>query len=393
MRKSLVLVFLCSLITGLSAQTLEGIWISSSRMDIQKRYESTYIQYDEVLNNKIEKIEIDTFYLNAYALIHFLENKEIIIQGIGGKKNLGNYTKALDTLSVEIDTFKFKLVNRKENLMLIDFDSGWQNSHLIFEKMTPLSSLSNDKMELDFEKDSYWKVRADSNSTNCGLEFHFLDEEHVMLSQFYDKKNARTTLGEYKIALYENNIFLYVLDQHSLNDIMFRIYADSENILFAQNFEVNWGTHPPSKHEIEIVRAKLPNKRELKEIKKSIMGTWFLDDTVLPFDTTNSEYKHFDEQFYELSFSKEGSFSIAYGGVLVRENERTPQTKEIRGTWEVASTGHYIKMKTNGGSLEYMSIIEVTTNSLLVGMDTESLDFEMTYSSHLIRLKKGDNKR
>jgi hypothetical protein len=393
MRKPLLLIIFCSLITGLSAQTLEGIWISSSRMDVQKRTDSTYFEGDEILSKELEKIEIDTFYHNAYALIHFLENREIIFQGIGGKKGLGSYTKALDTLTVVIDTIELKLLNRNENLILLDLDSGWQNSHLIFEKLLPLSSLSKEKMRLDFEKESYWKVKADSNSMNFGYEFHFLDSGHVTLSQFNNEWNASTSWGEYKTAIYENNLFLYILDRHSLDDRMFRIYSDSTNVLFAQNFDDNWGDKPPSKHELQLVRAVLPSKKELKEIKKSLTGVWILDDTVLPFDTAFSEYKRLDEQFYELNFSKNGDFSISYGGVLTNENESTPRSKEIKGTWEVGPTGRYIKMKIDSGYMEYMTLIDVTKKSLSVGMDTESLDFEMTYSHHLIRLKKGANKR
>lgn len=248
-------------------------------------------------------------------------------------------------------------------------------------------------MRLDFEKESYWKVKADSNSMNFGYEFHFLDSGHVTLSQFYNEWNASTSWGEYKTAIYENNLFLYVLDRHSLDDRMFRIYSDSTNVLFAQNFDDNWGDEPPSKHELQLIRAVLPNKKELKEIKKSLTGVWILDDTVLPFDTAFSEYKRLDEQFYELNFSKNGDFSISYGGVLANENESTPRSKEIKGTWEVGPTGRYIKMKIDGDYMEYMTLIDITKNSLSVAMDTESLDFEMTYSHHLIRLKKGANKR
>ncbi len=389
MRKYLFLIFLYSLNSSLPAQKIEGIWISSNKMNIQKRTDSTYLEGVEILSKKLEKVKIDTFYHNAYALIHFLDNNEIIVQGIGGKKRLGSYTKLIDTLIVEIDTIKFKMIAKKENLILLDLDTGWQNNHLIFEKLLPSSSLSKDKIEFNFEKESYWKISTDSNSLNFGLEYHFLDSGNVILSQFNDGWNAYTSHGEYETIIYENDLFLYILDwNHSSgSERLFRIYSDSANRFFAQTFEENW-KEPSSRQELVFIRAILPIKKELNEIKKSLLGTWALDDTLLPFDPDLSEYKSFDDQYYELIFSKNGEFSISYGGVLMDDNERIPSSKQIRGTWEVGSTGHYIKMKIDDYYIKYMTIIGLSTNSLSIAMDTESPDFEITYSNHQIRLKR-----
>lgn len=87
MRKLLLLIFLRNLISGLSTPTLEGIWISSSRMDVQKRTDSTYFEGAEILSKKLNNIEIDTFCNDAYALIHFLDNEVTLIQSDNKIKN------------------------------------------------------------------------------------------------------------------------------------------------------------------------------------------------------------------------------------------------------------------------------------------------------------------
>lgn len=388
MKKPLIFLLFFGNLEGIQAQNLEGIWISSNRMDVQTIDSSTYLEEAEFFTEKLEAVEVDTSYFEAYLLVHFFNNHEVAIHGIGGETGHGNYSQKIDTLILDIDSLTIKSVKRQDNLILLDPNSSGTNNHLIVEKLHPISDLKGDRLTSFFEKGSYWKVKTDSSSSNFGLEFQLLDSGEMVLSQFYPAGFAMTSWGNYKCATYENNLFLYLLDRGSLRERMFRMYSRSKNGLVAQGFEKDGLGQPFSKRHYLVEKSDLPKQKHLTRIHNALLGKWFLNEPVLPYDSLFGRYTTFEEQFYELEVLEQGDLVIHYGGVYVNENERKPLSRKIYGTWELGPTGRYLRIITQERRLEYMTIVNLSNDSLLITIDIEALDWDAMYSHHFLPLEK-----
>ena len=369
-----------------NAQSLEGIWLSSSRVDVQQTPDSSYWENGEWRTISLSTPRLDTAYFSAYVLMHFLPQKEVVVKGIGMEENRGTYTRQADTIIMILDTTQLKLFYEKDRLCSIGSGSDWQTSYFVFERLVPRASLANNDSKIDFHQDPYWKIIADTNSLNLGLEIVFLDSTDVVISQITNNQFSYTSSGEYRTDSYENNFFLYIIDAYSLDDKMFRLFSDSGNSYQAQIYEFEHDKLP-TKRELSLVSAELPSENELNTLKKMLIGMWKLNGQLLEGDTLLTDLD-IQNEFYELRFTKDGKYTALYEGISSNKEDTQLFSEKTDGIWEVGYTGEYILLRENNEHEKYLTLTQLTEQLLWFNAEFELPDTDNTVVYSQIKMIK-----
>lgn len=369
---SYFLILFCSVISC-KTDSLDGIWITTQRVDVYN-----------------EPSSIDTSYASTFALIEFQGEKNIFLQGVGGQKIQGIYRRVSDSeLSVKVDSMDYIIVEQGEQLIFSSIKSSYQNSYFVFERMSPPSTLSSKKLEnIDFTTDTYWKVEADTNSMNYGFEYLFLDSGEMIMNQVVDDYGS-ISWGTYQRANHSNNLFLYVVGGPSLEERMYRVYAQSYNKLNAQLFENIYDDIPFKKQKIVFTKKTLPKEEKLSKTKEVLYGDWINGNKAFFTSSPISILSEYDNQSYELRLLRDGNFSINYSGTLLEDNKE--YERSINGTWELGRTGKFIILTTSKGFIKLVSILELTQNVLSISLEIEDIKEDDFYiSNHTVNLKKNN---
>ncbi len=377
----LIIVFLSSSLQG---QTLDGLWISAYQMNVQQITERLDPPNEAVL---LDQIELDTFYQEAFGLIEFLNSHELIFKGLGNPERKVNYVQNVDTIITKVDTLKLKFLINNNRLTLLDPDSSWQFNHFVFERLTPDSTKPLEFSS--FEIGSYWQVDADTTSLNFGLEVFFLDSGEVIISQFSDDL-SRTSIGDYHTDTFKNNLFLYLLDGYSLDQKMIRFYDWNQSFLKAQSYEFGFGDEPPILTSFQLNKLELPSKKSRKTIEKTVVGSWRLLDTGVPFYSEFSDYDSLENEYFNFTITK-SDFEITYGAEFIKQDQRDLLTETINGTWTLGPTGRFLEMTYSNGQISYLTISELTKDSFAFNLSLKTPDSHHGYRSNKIKLKGANN--
>lgn len=366
------------------AQELDGLWFSTSRMNIQQRTESTDLVDGEFITKELDHIQIDTFYFNAEAILNFFPDNNFEIKGLGNSIGTGTYSLSNDTIVAQVDTLQLKLVQLEDHLLLIDLDSGWQYNQFIFERLKPVPS--EPLVIPDFRSNSYWIVESDTSSINHGLEIIFLDSASLIITQFQNDYTY-TSRGDYKTDSYLNNLYLYFINRNTLDDRMFRLFDWNQDSYKAQCYELAFGEEPPEKQSFEFRTITLPSNKTLKQIKKRLTGSWSLTEGEIPFEPELSDFDQVEKGFLQFQID-DSSFEIYYGGEFTNENDRQRLSEKLEGNWKLGRTGKFLELQLTSGETRYLTIAEISKRSFAFNMELKTPDSEGVYRSQTIKLER-----
>lgn len=376
---------------NLLGQNIDGTWISVARLDVVN--DSTYLTKSDSLS-PYEPITADSAYFNQYGLIlEFMDNQDFKFGGIGTELKTGKYQLSNEEIHLKIDTvFLLAQLNGNQLIILDQDTTNWQSSHIILQKLNPNSTITPKSATTKITKNKYWKFSGDSLSNSFGMSLYFADTSTVIINRITDQWNTGTTSGTYKLRSYQNNLFLYIFDEFSMDEILLRVYSAENNNYLATSYEQGWYTEIPSKHEILIKRNPIPTNRQLKRIKKDLIGHWTSNLRAFPFDPELSDYESIEDCYFEFIFSEE-TFKIEYGGVMINDSTKTPKKVEYNGAWEIGKTGNYLLLTTNEGYTKYLTLVEINQTEALISMNTKAVDSDWVDVNHSIELSKAGNRR
>lgn len=381
--KILLSLIFCFTTLLVNAQKLDGLWVSSFRMNIQQLTERLDPDHGPV---ELDRIEVDTFYREAFGILEFLPQNKLVIKGLGKPEKYATYELRKDTILARLDTLQLKFLSYNDHLILLDPDSSWQFNHFVFERMSPNSSkkLTAPNLELN----TYWVFQTDSNSINYGLELFVHDSGQLIVSQFHDDV-SRTTFSDYNIDKFRNNLFLSFFDL--INEKMIRLYDWEMYSFKAQSYEFGFGHEPPILTNFTLEKHELASRKTRQTIKKNLIGSWVIRNNGIPFDPEFSHYNSLENEYFNFLITKT-DFEISYGAVFVNQNQKDFLTEKINGTWNLGTTAKYLELTYNNERIHYLTISKLSDDTFHFSLSLKMPDSDHHYSSQTIKLKGANNR-
>lgn len=380
----LLLSFLILFQENIISQEIESIWISSYRKDLRKSAESSPNFGDSLLVEE-EVIESDTFYTNAYMLIEFKNSKEIIIKGIGGKSSIGTYKIRKGKLKIKIKNEKLKGRIENDNVVLSFKYSKYLTEEFYFEKIRNSELDSRNLPDSSEFYNTYWKVITDTNSTNYGVSFHFLDSNQVILTRDYGKFGF-SNWGEFNIDKYGNHLFISVLDRQFLEDCFFNVYKQNGDTFYANNYDVKpFSESPPPLIELKLKKLSFLEDSEIAKIKDNLIGNWSAINEPIPNESDLWGYS-LENQYYNLEFDT-SKFRIIKGAVLNDGITKNPKEIILTGNWEISPTGNYLKLHVENSWTRFLTINLLENDYAEFFLCVEAIEEPMK-STETIKMKK-----
>lgn len=374
-----------------NGQDFKGIWISTHDRELRTVNERYDLQDDEFVTIKLDTAEIDTFYYKAHMLIDFIDDKNVIVKGIGGRQEKCKYTAKNNCLTIKTKEYILKGQISKNSVIISNKRNNSETRETFFEKLN--ESKITDKIGLDSISfiNSNWAVDTDTSSHNYGFNYHFLDSAIAIINQDFGDFGY-TNWGEWKIDWYKNHLFVVVTDRDRLETMVFHFYDRTGNTLIGNTHEhYTFATEPPPLKDIKLIKHELLDSVQLKTLEADLTGKWMATNNPLSLDTT-FQYKHKVDtilnQIFEIDFNNDKTFRLEKSGTIVKQTDKIYKQDTLTGDWEISKTGGYIVLKPENSWFRYLTINKLKSDYLEVFCEFESLYDEHMTSNETIKMRK-----
>lgn len=368
------------------SQGLEEIWVLTAKMDVLN---DSIISLQPDSLNKYTDVLPDSSYFSQYGfLIEFSDNNSVSYGNIGQHIKSGHYLQYNDTIKFQADTLKIKAIKNQDLLTVLDLDkTNWQNSHFIFDRLNSRSIKNVENSIQDFRMKQYWHIKTDSLSKSFGINLLLTDSSRVIIHRRYDDWYSETTSGLFQLNQYKNNLFLYIIDEMSLDEYFFHIFSKEDDVYFSESFERGRNVEKPTRFINSFSNINLPTLKDLKSISNKLIGNWRSSGSSFPFDARLSEFDSIVDTYYYCRFSK-NKFEIRYGGTLLKEGQRVPKSVKYIGNWKIGRTGKYLELYPENDYLIYLTIKKLTKKEAIISISTEAVDDDWSEIKNSIELRK-----
>ncbi|MEQ8712311.1 MAG: hypothetical protein RIC80_04805, partial [Cyclobacteriaceae bacterium] len=304
----------------------------------------------------------------------------LVLGGIGGEFKNGNYKLVVEIIIIEVDIMSLAGILKSGQLLIFDRDQVPKPySFLILEKLESTPDLNSKAAYRAILSNEYWRLISDSLSISTGLTYHFIDTNQVLINNnriyngIVDNWNLSVNPGKYRLETYQNQVFLYVIDEIRLEQYFYSVKRKIDGAYLVDSFEQGWYREPPTKHRVLLKKEVLPSKRDIKKLEKSLLGKWHSIGTAFPFYPELSGYDSIHSEYLTLDFSK-STFLIEYGANLIGKDTSLYKVNRLNGEWELGRTGKYVFLETDEGYHRYMTIKNVTDSSAIVSVSLWAID-------------------
>ncbi|GAB5527241.1 MAG: hypothetical protein Roseis2KO_51130 [Roseivirga sp.] len=340
-------------------------------------------------NRSLEEIEIDSFYSEASVIVQFLPQNKFILTPLFEEKRTGTYFQKQDTIFAKTDSTNWYFSVKNEELVLLDLDSGWQSTRILFERLSPAGLNNNFKIKDRINEHTYWRLSVDSSSRYFASSLYFYSTDSIVIEKRFSDSYGSTGVGRYNLDFFEGHTFISYYDRQRLDFYIIHLIAKSGNTLIGQTSEVYENPFSYNTNDLTLEPISKPVKTDLSAIRKLLIGTWESSKDVFPSDTLLTRYDSITDQYYKLTFSENGKFSLNYGGNVVNGENVKSEIKTYAGNWSLGVTGKFIKLKLDDGDIFFLSILSLNKDSISYTLDFDTLGEEGFYfGNYLIKLSK-----
>ena len=374
-----------------NGQDFKGIWISTHDRELRTVNEREDLQDNEFVTIKLDSTEIDTFYYEAYMLLDFIDDKNVIVKGLGGRQEKCKYTAKNDNLTIKVKRYKLKGHISENSIVITDKVSKSETRETFFEKLN--GSKITDKTGLDSISfvNSNWLVDADTSSHNYGFNYHFLDSAVAIINQDYGDFGY-TNWGEWKIDWYKHHLFVGVTDRNRLETKVYHFYDRIGNTLIGNTYEhYHFATEPPPLKDIKLIKQELLDSTQLKALEEDLIGKWMATNNPLSIDPSFYDLCKIDtilNQKFEIDFKNNKTFRLEKSGTIVKQTDKISKQDTLTGDWEISKTGKYIVLKPENSWFRYLTINKLKSDYLEIFYEFEALYDEHLISNETIKMRK-----
>lgn len=374
-----------------NGQDLKGIWISTHDKELRTVNEREDLQDNEFVTIKLDSTEIDTFYYEAYMLLDFIDDKNVIVKGLGGRQEKCKYKLKNDNLKIKVKKYNLKGQISENSIVIVDKVSKVETRETFFERLN--DSKIKDKIGLDSISfiNSNWVVDTDTSSHNFGFNFHFLDSAIAIINQDYGDFGY-TNWGEWKIDWYKNHLFLGVTDRNRLETKVYHFFDRTGNTLIGNTYEhYHFATEPPPLKDIRLIKQELLDSTQLKTLEADLIGKWLATNNPLSIDTSFQDLHKVDtilNQKFEIDFKNDNTFRLEKSGTIVKRTDKRYKQDTLTGYWEISQTGKYLVLKPVNSWFRYLTINKLESDYLEIFCEFEALYDEHMISNETIKMKK-----
>jgi hypothetical protein len=385
-KKILTFTIICLVLTGKSiGQNLKGIWLSSHTLKIIKKH----IPYQS-----------DSILSSVNLILDFVDNENVILNPLSNKKKNRKFSINKKTIQINIDNLVIKGELTKNELILTLKDTVNYTNKIYLKRIMPSDLKTSQIPDSTMFFNSSWVIESDTNSENYGIKFNFLDRDsldsfkkHRVIITKNRGSYGYTENGIYNILSYKKHFFLGILNKETFEESVYHFYKKDNNTFYADTYENSFlfnGNSPPKLNKIKFVKTKYLTSKQKNNLESKLKGKWKAINNPIPIDSIISKYKKLENQSFEITFKENNEYEIRKRGILINENIRVPKNIIITGKWKISETGNYIFLKPNNNRGKYLTIKNITNNSLKIYYNIEPLEKETitAIDSYLIELIK-----
>ncbi|MCU4166089.1 hypothetical protein [Carboxylicivirga caseinilyticus] len=383
--------FIILTFSNANSQDLKGIWFSSHVKELRSVSERVVISENEDVTIKLDSTETDTYYEEAYILLDFIDDKNVIVKRLGDGEIKCDYKVKNNKLKVKINNHSIKGQISDNSIFLIDKISKTIIRETYFERIVDSNII--DKTGLDSKSliNTNWLVKTDTSSLNYGFDFHFLDSAFVVINQDFGD-NGYTNCGDRKIDWYKNHLFLGIIDRIELEIKVYHFYDRNINALIGNTYEYNFfSNEPPTLKNIELIKKELPDSIVLKSLEKDLIGKWIAINNPIRIDTSFQDFHNIDSLLnpkYEIDFNEDKTFRLTRSGTIVKQGEKIFLEDIPIGKWDIGKTGKYILLKHNDAWTEYVTINKLESDYLEIFCEIEEIYDEKFFRNETVKMVK-----
>lgn len=374
-----------------NGQDFKGIWISTQKRELRPVNEREVLQDNEFVSIKLDSTEIDTYYYEAYMLLDFIDDENVIVKGLFDRQEKCKYAVENNNLEIKVKRYELKGQISENSIVLVDKNIKSVSKETFFERLN--DSKIKDKTGLDSISfiNSNWVVDTDTLSHNYGLNFHFLDSAIAIINQDYGDVGY-TNWGEWKIDCYKNHLFLGVTDRNILEPKFYHFFDRAGNTLIGNTYEFYpFPTEPPQLKAIKLIKQELLDSTQLKTLEADLIGKWIATNNPLSIDTSFQDFYKVDtilNQKFEIVFNDDKTFRLEKSGTIVKRTDKIHKLDTLTGDWEISKTGKYIVIKPVNSWIRYLTIKKLESDYLEIFCEFEALYDEHMMSNKTIKMKK-----
>jgi hypothetical protein len=384
------------MINGVSfAQNYRGIWISSHvRVTTIVKERSLFaLHEDDIKTIKLDSVEIDTFYYDAFVILDFINEEDIAVKTILGSKEMGfqqmgTFSIKKGKLKIKIDKENLKGSASENQIVLINKLKNSTTRETFFKRINPSELKITEILNSTSLFNTNWIVETDTTSLSYGYNFHLLDSNIVIITQEFGEYGY-TNWGKFAVDSYKNHLFLIFVNEQHMNYNVYHIYDRDKDTLIGNTFEhYIFATEPPPLNIIKLSKNKLLDKAQLSLIESKLIGRWIAINNPIPLN----EFSGFDtiiNQKFVIEFMVDNTFELIKAGTLVNRMVETQKEIVLSGVWEVSETGKYIVLKPIDSWIKYLTLLNLTEDYLEIYYEIESFDGGLiSINNGIIKMKK-----
>lgn len=382
-----ILLITISIVGETNAQNYKGIWVSAYEKDIKTVNERPDIQDGETVTVKLDTTEIDTFYYEAYMLLDFIDDRNVIVKALGGRQGIFKYSVKNNNLKIKIKRHRIKGRILENSIVVVDKVSKTESREVFFEQLS--DSKIKDKAGLDSVSfiNTNWIVETATSSCN----YHFLDSAVVIINQDFGDFGY-TNWGEWRFDWYKDHLFVGVTDRDILETKVYHFFDKNESTLIGNTYE-----HYPFRNEpaqlinIRLIKQELLDSTQLETLEADLIGKWLATNNPLSIDTSFQDLHKVDtilNQKFEIDFHNDKTFRLEKSGTIVKRTDKIYKQDTLTGDWEISQTGKYIVLKPVNSWFRYLTINKLESDYLEIFCEFEALYDEHMISNETIKMKK-----
>lgn len=381
-----ILLITISIVGETNAQNYKGIWVSAYEKEIKTVNERQDIQDDEFVTVKLDTTEIDTFYYEAYMLLDFIDDRNVIVKALGGRQGLFKYSVKNNNLKIKIKRHRIKGRILENSIVVVDKVSKTESREVFFEQLS--DSKIKDKAGLDSVSfiNTNWIVETDTSSCN----YHFLDSAVVIINQDFGDFGY-TNWGEWRFDWYKDHLFV-VTDRDILETKVYHFFDKNESTLIGNTYEhYPFRNAPPQLKNIRLIKQELLDSTQLETLEADLIGKWLATNNPLSIDTSFQDLHKVDtilNQKFEIDFNNDKTFRLEKSGTIVKRTDKIYKQDTLTGDWEISQTGKYIVLKPVNSWFRYLTINKLESDYLEIFCEFEALYDEHMISNETIKMKK-----
>lgn len=380
-----------SAFSQINGQDFKGIWISTHEINLKTINERHQLQGNEFVKTKLDSTEIDTSYSEVYMLLDFIDEKNVIVKGIGGKQKKYKYTIENGNLFFKVKGHKLKGSVSENNIFITEELSNSETGMTIFEKLNDSKITDKTGLENKSFVNSNWTVDTTTSFNHYGFDYHFMDKNIAMVN--YDYGNiGYTSNGVWQIDWYKNHLFVRFRDMDELETKVYHLYDKTGDTLIGNMYEHNhFRIQPPQLKDITLIKQELLDETQFKTLETNLIGKWTATNNPLFNATSSNDLHNVDtivNQNFEIVFNSDKTFRLEKSGTIVTQNDKIHKQDTLTGKWEISKTGKYIILNQCKKRPKYMTVNNIKSDYLEIFYKLETLYNKHTVSFETIKMRK-----